>query len=102
MGCSIARFDCQKVILRKNWVATFRISPRYGQLSLELSLQPLADNVRAAPSPALHLAHPKDWCGVLRFAADFGELQVRGCRAKFLRNCGYNAVPCSEKLVGLE
>lgn len=54
-----------------------RAPGKYGQLSLELSLQPLADNVRAAPSPALHLAHPKDWCGVLRFAADFGELQGR-------------------------
>ena len=60
---------------------------RYGQLSLELSLQPLADNVRAAPSAALHLAHPTDWCGVLRFAADFGELQVLGV-AELLRNWG--------------
>lgn len=54
-----------------------RAPGKYGQLSLELSLQPLADNVRAAPSAALHLAHPTDWCGVLRFAADFGELQGR-------------------------
>eukprot|EP00435_Cladocopium_sp_Y103_P034153 s2630_g8.t1 len=54
-----------------------RAPGKYGQISLELSLQPLADNVRPAPSPAVHLAHPTDWCGVLRFAPDFGELQGR-------------------------
>eukprot|EP00438_Fugacium_kawagutii_P009140 Skav206181 [mRNA] locus=scaffold1844:61159:66790:- [translate_table: standard] len=48
----------------------------YGQLSLELSSQPLPDIASQAVPPAVHLAHPSDWCGVLRFAADFGELQA--------------------------
>lgn len=49
----------------------------YGQLSLEFSLNPLPDPGNSVLPAAVHLAHPTDWCGILRFAPDFGDLQGR-------------------------
>ncbi|CAJ1408763.1 unnamed protein product [Effrenium voratum] len=48
---------------------------RYGTLSFEVCCdEPPPAPPSAPPQPEAHLAHPMDWCGVLRFAIDFREL----------------------------